>query len=337
MMDIDRMTPTGGDNGAKRKFPKWLIPLAGYAVSIACLIWVYKGFDWHEELLRIKKTNWKWVTVAVAADILIYIVQGVRWNVLLRPVGRLPVWKSVQAIYIGLFANEIFPFRPGEVIRCFLQAHWAHIHFSVSLSSAVIERLLDGVWLILGFYTASFFVKLPEILLVGSWILAALLAIIAGLFVLAVYYHSHARRIIHKSRWADELLALADAMYAMANSPSFYGAIALSLLYFLLQVIPIWAVMRGYDLDLSLGAAAVVLVMLRLGSIPPQMPGNVGTFQALAVAGVRLFGYDKAEATGFATLLFVVVTTPLWIGGFIALTATRMKLDDIRTAAKERK
>ena len=331
------MTPTGGDNGAKRKFPKWLIPLAGYAISVACLIWVYKGFDWHEELLRLKETSVKWVMLAVAADILVYVVQGVRWNMLLRPVGRLPMLKSVQAIYIGLFANELFPFRPGEVIRCFLQAHWARIHFTVSLSSAMIERLLDGVWLILGFYGASYFVTLPPILLVGSRILALLLAVIAGLFILAVYYHTHARRIIHKSRWADEHLELADAMYAMGNAPSFYGAIALSLLYLALQVIPIWAVMQSYEIDLPLGAAAVVLVMLRLGSIPPQMPGNVGTFQALAVAGGRLFGYDKAEATGFATLLFVVVTGPLWIGGFIALTATRMKLDDIRNAANEQR
>ena len=331
------MTPTGGDNGTKRKFPKWLKPLGGYAISVACLIWVYKGFDWHEELLRLKDTSLKWVMLAIVADILVYVVQGVRWNILLRPVGRLPVSKSVQAIYIGLFANELFPFRPGEVIRCFLQAHWARIHFTVSLSSAMIERLLDGVWLILGFYVASFFVDLPPILLLGSRILALLLAVLAGLFILAVYYHNHARRLIHKSRWADELLELADAMYAMANAPTFYAAIALSLLYLVLQVIPIWAVMQGYELDLPIGAAAVVLVMLRLGSIPPQMPGNVGTFQALAVAGVRLFGYDKAEATGFATLLFVVVTGPLWIGGFIALTATRMKLDDIRNAANEQR
>ena len=201
----------------------------------------------------------------------------------------------------------------------------------------MIERLLDGVWLILGFYAASLFVQLPPVLLVGSKILAVLLVAIAGLFVLAVYYHNHARRIIHKSKWSDELLALADAMYAMGNSRSLYSAIVLSLLYLVLQVIPVWAVMRGSDIDLPMGAAAVVLVMLRLGSIPPQMPGNVGTFQALAVAGLQLFGYDKSEATGFATLLFVVVTAPLLLVGFIALTATRMKLEDIRYAANEKR
>jgi len=40
------------------------------------------------------------------------------------------MYKSIQAIYIGLFANELIPFRPGEVIRCFLLAHWARIHFT---------------------------------------------------------------------------------------------------------------------------------------------------------------------------------------------------------------
>jgi len=68
LMDIDihPHDTNRGDNGAARKFPKWLIPLAGYAISVACLIWVYKGFDWHEELLRLRETSWKWVMLAVA-------------------------------------------------------------------------------------------------------------------------------------------------------------------------------------------------------------------------------------------------------------------------------
>jgi len=148
-------------------------------------------------------------------------VQGVRWNLLLRPVGRLPMYKSIQAIYIGLFANETesLPARRSDPL--FSAGPLARIHFTVALSSAHDERLLDGVWLILGFYAASYFVILPPVLLVGSRILALLLAVISGLFILAAYYHTHARRIIHKSRWADELLELADAMYAMGNSPSF--------------------------------------------------------------------------------------------------------------------
>ena len=90
------MTPTGPTTPARKSFPKWMIPVAGYAISLACMVWVYKGFDWHEELLRIKDTSVKWILLAIAADILVYVVQGVRWNVLLRPVGKLPVSQLFQ-------------------------------------------------------------------------------------------------------------------------------------------------------------------------------------------------------------------------------------------------
>jgi len=36
------------------------------------------------------------------------------------PVVRLRLWRTVQAIYIGLFANEVLPLRVGELIRCYL-------------------------------------------------------------------------------------------------------------------------------------------------------------------------------------------------------------------------
>ena len=36
----------------------------------------------------------------------------------------LPLWRTVQSIYIGLFANEVLPLRVGELIRCYLLAHW---------------------------------------------------------------------------------------------------------------------------------------------------------------------------------------------------------------------
>ena len=94
--------------------------MAGYAISIACLIWVYRGFDWKGELPKLMQTDWRWVTVAVLADVVVYVVQGWRWNLLLQPLAPVPVMQTIQAIYIGLFANEVLPLRSGEVIRCYL-------------------------------------------------------------------------------------------------------------------------------------------------------------------------------------------------------------------------
>ena len=77
-------------------------------------------------------------------------------------------------------------------------------------------------------------------------------------------------------------------------------------------------------------------MVLRLGSIPPQAPSNVGGFQFFTILGLSLFGIARAEATGFATLLFVVITVPLWLGGFVAVLATRMRISDIHDRAHAR-
>jgi len=312
---------------------KWLIPALGYAVSIACMIVVYRGFNWEEEWPRIRQTDGAYVLAAVLCDIAVYCVQGWRWNELLKPVGALPVWRSMQAIYIGLFANELLPLRPGEVIRSFLQARWSAVPFTVVVSSVVIERLFDGVWLILGFFITSFFVELPPLLVIGSRLLAVMLVVLGGLLAIAIFRRQAAERWMERTIWAQGLRHLLDSLEAMGRSPSFYRAFFISLLYLVLQAGPIYFVQKGFGLNLSIPACAAILVILRLGSIPPQAPGNVGSFQALAIIGVMLFGVSRQVATGYATLLFIVITVPLWTVGFVALLATKMKLSQLRQAA----
>ena len=315
---------------SERKFPSWLIPILGYAASIASLAWVYHGTNWSEQWKLIQGTEWYWVLAAVACDVAVYAVQGWRWNILLKPVGTLPVTKSIQAIYIGLFANECIPFRPGEIIRCFLQSRWSGVSFPIVLSSMVIERLFDGVWLILGFLLVSMFIRVPRVFLLGSLILATIMVIISVMMFLAMA-RKRANQPQRPGRIASWVQHLASGLEAMGNSPSFYWSLLLSFLYLALQVGPIYFLMCGYFDSLSMfGIACVVLVLLRLGSIPPQGPGNVGSFQALVVVGLNLFGVHKAAAAGFATMLFVVVSLPLWLVGLGALLTTRMRLDESR-------
>jgi len=288
------------------------------------MIVVYRGFDWEEQLPRIRQTPLPYIVVAVLCDIAVYCVQGWRWNELLKPVGALPVWRSMQAIYIGLFANEVLPLRPGEVIRSFLQARWSGVPFTVVLSSVVIERLFDGFWLILGFFVTSLFVDLPPILVVGSRILGGILLVLGSLLAFAILRRRQAERWL-SPKFRHHL----EALEFMGRSRSFYRAFLISFLYLALQIGPIYFIERGFGLDISFGACAAILVILRIGSVPPQAPGNVGSFQAFAILGAMLFGVDRQSATGYATLLFIVITVPLWVVGFIALLATKMKLSQL--------
>ncbi|MEZ5399348.1 MAG: lysylphosphatidylglycerol synthase transmembrane domain-containing protein [Bryobacteraceae bacterium] len=311
-----------------------MFPLLGYSVSVACLIWVYHGFDWERELPKLVSIRWHWVTLAICADIAVYICQGLRWSVLLSPLAKVRAWKSIQAIYIGLFANEVLPFRSGEVIRCYLLSRWTGIRVPVVITSAAIERMLDGFWLVLGLWIAGRYVQLPRYLTVGGKVLLFVLLIASVLMLLAVLHKPAAREAAARSRWSSFLVSLVDGVHLMGGATSFLGAAVLSLGYLALQVLPIYFLIRGYGMDLSPWAATVVLIVLRLGTVIPQAPGNVGSFQALTIVGLRLFGVDRGDATGFATVLFLVITMPLWMAGFVALLATKMRLNQIHRAAE---
>jgi uncharacterized protein (TIRG00374 family) len=302
-------------------------------LSAVCLVWVYRDFDWKAELPRLLHMHWWWLLLAVVCDVIVYVCQAWRWNLLLTPFGRIPLWRTVRAIYIGLFANEALPLRSGEAIRVYLQAQWNHLPLSVSISSALIERLMDGIWLMLGFLLTTLFLDLPERLVLGAQILTAIVVVLSLLLGVAVIHKHGARRVLSGNRWSEKLHLLIDGLHDIGRSPCLYYSFAASLLYLALQIIPIYSIIRGYGEEASLAEAAAVLVVLRFGTIVPGPPGNIGVFNAFAVMGLTLVDIDRQTAIGLSGIMFFVITVPLLLAGTIALAATGLKLAEIQRHA----
>jgi uncharacterized membrane protein YbhN (UPF0104 family) len=162
-----------------------------------------------------------------------------------------------------------------------------------------------------------------------------MLIIVSVLVAAAIFYKGRANDMASHSRWSRLLYQIVDSVNKMGRSSSFVGAFLLSGVYLLLQILPIYFLIQAYDLPVPPVAALTVLVVLRLGTVIPQAPANVGAFQFFTILALSLFGLSRVEAAGFATLLFVVVAFPLWLGGFVALLATRMRIADIHKVAEE--
>ncbi len=307
------------------------------AFSLACLIWVLSGSEIRELPGEIRSLRWGWVAVAVIADILVYCIQGWRWSLLLTPVARVPVMKSIRAIYVGLFANEIIPFRAGEAIRCYLQARWTHLPFSVVVASAIIERIFDGLWLVIGLFTViRVGHNLPKHFVQGGSALAVVVLIGAGVLFVAMLQKNWALRNLSTSGWQNHLRVLIEDLNLIGFSKYLVYSALMSLPYLLMQAVVIWAMMRAYELeDPSPMIAVVVMVLLRLSSAIPQAPGNLGAFQAVATLTLTMmFGYDQALAKRFSLVLWGVVTLPLLITGFLALAVTGAKLSELLKEAE---
>lgn len=303
--------------------------------SLVCLWWALSDSEISKLREEMRSIDWRWVCAGAAADILVYVVQGWRWRILLSPISTVRMAQTVRAIYVGLFANEILPFRTGEVIRCYLLNRWTTLPFPVVLSSALVERLFDGVWLILFFMVTLQFTPLPGFVDELAWGLTLVVLFLVGVLVTVLVARRWAERIVARS---PSLVRMIDDLHVMGKSKSFYLAFLASLPYLMLQVVPVYTLMRGFGLELPngsvLGAAAVVTVVLRLGTVVPSAPGNLGTFQLLAAQALTMFIADQALAKRFSFLLWGLVTLPLLLGGFVAMALTGLKLRELQRQAQ---
>src|SRR5439155_16004864 len=94
--------------------------LIGYALAVFGLVWVLHDVYFGTVFASMRHIRWVWVAPAILFDVMSYVCQGVRWRYLLRPVGPVSAARATQAIYAGLFTNEVTPLRAGEFVRAYL-------------------------------------------------------------------------------------------------------------------------------------------------------------------------------------------------------------------------
>jgi uncharacterized membrane protein YbhN (UPF0104 family) len=136
--------------------------------------------------------------------------------------------------------------------------------------------------------------------------------------------------------WRGQLSVLMKDLGLIGHSRYLYLALLQSLPYLLLQTIPIWAAFKGYGFDLGLTQAFALMVFLRLSTVIPQAPGNLGLFQFLTKEVLeKIYHVAPDEAARFSLVLWGIVTLPLLVGGFIALWIEEADLVELKRAAEK--
>ncbi len=317
----------------------WLKRALMYAFAAVCLAWVFHDVHPRQMLAAMKIANWWFVALAIAVDILTYVVQGVRWTALLVSVGSIDSLRATQAIYAGLFANEVMPLRLGEVVRAWLVSRWLQARMAMVLPSIVVERFLDAMCLAAGLGMAALFVRLPRDLLDASDILGVVVLAAAALFVWLVFRKDkqltarpadRARSGAIGFRLGAFVGDIARGVRDIGLGRRFYLATLLSAVMLITEALAVWFMMLACGMRLPFGAGIIVFLVVRIGTAIPNAPANVGSFQFFTVVALGLFGVEKTPAAAFSIILFAVLTAPLWVLGLLAISRTGMSLADLR-------
>jgi hypothetical protein len=323
------------------KFRSWALIVATNLVSLVCMGWVLNGAGLQHIWGEIRRMHWAWVCGAVSADICVYLLHAWRWKLLLAPIGRIPFLQSVESIYVGLFANEVLPFRAGELIRCFLLSKFTEVPLSVTFASALIERLFDGVWLLACFFFCLRMVRLPGVLLHGGYILGVMILVCTLILAYAMYARKQSLNLVFGISWPRWFDTLIEDLHLIGHSRYLYFSFLVSGLYMFAQMVPIYMLIRANRLGVPFAASFTMMVLLRLSSIVPQAPGNLGSFQWVTARTLILFGLASGHAKRFSLILWAVVTIPLIVIGFIAVAVEGVNMTHLHkeatAAAKDRR
>lgn len=326
-----------GEKQSRRPGARLLFILVNL-LSVAGLIWALRDArlgDFKDDLATM---DWKWVALAVVIQLAVYLLYAVRWILVLRPVVRIGFWQSVRFVYVGLFGNELLPFKVGEILRPYLLSRETQLPLSVSFSSILIERIFDGIWLCFALAVTLQFVHFPRqfrYLVDGAWVLAAI--VLGGTVLLAIaMFKKRGRAAIMQTGWRRHWAVLMEDLALIGHSRYLYLAFLQSMPALVLQVIPIWAAFKGYLFDLSILDAFALMITLRLLVALPQAPGNIGLFQLLTrEVLIKIFHISSGDAGRFSVVLWGIVTLPLIAGGWIAVWAEEADIFELRRAAED--
>lgn len=307
-----------------------------YLLAAAALVWVFYDVEWSSLVTQVEQLTWGWLFIIVVFDVLSFYVQGVRWKILLSPVGRLSSFKTTQAIYVGMFSSEILPLRAGEIIRGVLAARWLSRKFRDVLPSMALERLFDGIWFSSAMILTAMLIDVPPQIRVGTNILLVLSLVgIAG-FTWAVRRGRLENQqpeqppvdFAGKIRFA--LFEVRAGLRQIGIGQRFWSALGVSGLLHVVQAIAFLSVLKGCNIDLPWLSMIAVFLVVNLGIAIPNAPANVGTFQVFCVLGLTFFGIEKTAAAAFSVIAFAILTVPVLLIGAVAALYAGFSLTHFR-------
>ncbi len=259
-----------------------------------------------------------WMLGVVAAFTLSNIFRALRWQMLLEPLGYRPRFSnSLLTILLGYFANLGFP-RAGEVVRAGSLSRYEKIPLEKVMGTLVVDRLMDFICLAVVVGLAFLFegetlwhfiaqnrADNPK----GGFFQNPYVLATLGLGCITVIAFFIFRQKLLQLPVFQKITGIVQGFWAGLRSVFQLRSPTLFLLYsggiWLMFFLQCWFNLQAFDPTAHLTASQAVMVFVfgTLGMVIPS-PGGMGTFHALAIKSLDMYGIPESDAFSYANIAF---------------------------------
>lgn len=323
--------------------------IIGLLVSALLLYLAFRKVDAGQLAESLARAEYIWLVPAFFLMLSSVVFRAMRWKYLLRPITDARFVHLFSASAIGLMANNLLPARLGEIARAWVIGEKEGISKTSSFASIVVERVFDGLTIIIFLIIVLFFGRLNVPPSMKKVAYAAVAFYVLALVFLAMLRFNRenvfaiakvltARLSAGTEAKIMKLLgSFVEGLTVLKRPRDIVAAGLLSFLVWIPNIIVMHLVIRSFGLDIQVLASITVFIIVIFGIMIPSAPGFVGTIQYCFVIGLGLFGVAESEALSISIVYHAGTFIPMTAAGLFCLAREGMSFSSLKAAVREGK
>ncbi len=293
-------------------------------ISCIAIFWLIHKVNWQEFQQAVSQVNYYWLLFAALIYLLGFLPRGLRWQLMLSTIQKVTLSDSIQVVVLGYAANNLLPFRLGEIVRAYIMGKKNDISKITCLASIATERIIDGIVIVslLGLSMISLTStiqqaeSLKQILLTGgllflSAVFCLILVLVFSERILGVW-----KKLLGQVGLA-QLEKVIQSLSFLRTKKILVQVLALSGVVWLLEgamfVLILWVM--GFENPVATGYFCLGIINLTI--LIPSAPGYVGVFQAASVFAFLALGYSESSGLAYGLIIHLAQYVPVTIIGIL--------------------
>ncbi len=321
----------------------------GVIVSGLFLYVAVRGLHLRKVWEAFRQAQYIWIIPSVLLYLLALMARTARWQALLSAEKKIRFRDLLPTMAMGRGANNIYPFRTGEIVRVLLLRQRNGVSGAAGLASILVERVFDGLTMILFLILAALIGGIPAYLRYVFWaaigVFGAALVSIYALVLWPTLFQSVAEWFIDhlvprpfRARLRDMVERFIYGFSSIRSALTLTLVLFFSISVWSAETFSYWLMMHAFGFGDSVTFHQLLLMSsaANLGTALPSGPGNIGTFDAPAILVLTWVGIPENTAISYQTLLHAVLWNTETLYGLWFMWRSGIKKADLdRTLAEE--
>ncbi|MBX3001973.1 MAG: flippase-like domain-containing protein [Caldilineaceae bacterium] len=321
--------------------------LIGLLISAFFIYLVLPSLHLPDVWESLQTANYWWILPGVGVYFLGLWARTWRWHYMLRHLKPIPLRRLFPVVCIGYFGNNVYPLRAGEVIRSYVLKRKEEIAMTSSLATVILERIFDGLVMLLFVFLALPFAPLPPNFRNLVIILTVLLLIATAVFIwmavrpqrVATFYSWLATRLLPgrvRLRTDDLYERFMQGLQSLSSGYDVLMIFGTSVVIWLMETVKYWFVMHAFPFEVSFLVLMLMNGLVNLATTLPSAPGYIGTFDGPGIETLFAFGVERNLAASYTFTLHAALWVPVTLVGGYYFWREQLRWDDFSKAKKAR-